>query len=308
MGKKRIVFMGTPEIAVNYLQALVENNFSIVAVYTQPPRKKGRGLKLNKSPIHIFAENFGIPTYDSTNFQLSEIIEKFKNLKPDLVVVMGYGVIIPKLILKIPKYGFINIHVSLLPRWRGAAPIEHAILNGDNKTGISIFQIEEKLDTGPILDFKEVEIKKNYNKAELSSELNINGTKLLIDLLPRLFKSNVKEIKQDSSQATYAKKITPELRKINFNQDVNSVYNHIRAFAPRPSAWFILNNSRISIIACSKEICKTNASSIINDKFHIGCTDGKIIPKIIQREGKKPMEIKEFLRGFKFKINQKVND
>ena len=307
MDNKRIVFMGTPKIAEHYLRTLVENNFLVKAVYTQPPRKKGRGLELNKSAVHILAENFGIPIFNPINFDLSETIEKFTNLKPDLVVVMGYGIIIPKKILTIPKYGFINIHVSLLPRWRGAAPIEHAILNGDNKTGISIFQIEEKLDTGPILDFKEVEIKKDYNKADLSSKLNIIGPKLLIDLLPRLFKNNIKEIKQDSSQATYAKKITPELRKINFNQDVNSVYNHIRAFAPTPSSWFILNNSRISIIECSKEICNAKASHIMNDKFHIGCNNGKIIPKIIQREGKKPMEIKEFLKGFKFDINQKVN-
>ena len=202
MDNKRIVFMGTPEIAEHYLLALIENNFLVEAVYTQPPRKKGRGLKLNKSPIHIFAENFGIPTYDSTNFQLSEIIEKFKNLKPDLVVVMGYGVIIPKLILKIPKYGFINIHVSLLPRWRGAAPIEHAILNGDHKTGISIFQIEEKLDTGPILDFKEVEISKQMIDIMLKAP-GVGLAANQIGILKKIITVNILDSKKNLSK-TYA--------------------------------------------------------------------------------------------------------
>ena len=219
---------------------------------------------------------------------------------------MSYGLLLPKEILSIPNFGCINVHVSLLPRWRGAAPIEHAILNGDKKTGISIFQIEEKLDSGPIIASKEININ-NFSKEELTLKLNKIGINLLSKILPKIFDKKISMQNQDDFKATYAKKITPELRKINFNDNINNVYNHIRAFSSKPSAWFIYNNDRINIIKCSMEICNSKASIIMNEEFHIGCINGKIIPQIIQREGKKPMKVKEFLKGFKLEINQKVN-
>ncbi|MDP7195609.1 MAG: methionyl-tRNA formyltransferase [SAR202 cluster bacterium] len=299
--------MGTPEISKVYLQSLIDHQYNIIATYTQPPRKQGRGMQVQKSPVHPLSLEHNIPVYHPENFASLESIDELKKLKPDLVVVMGYGLLFPKSILQIPLHGCINIHISLLPRWRGAAPIEHAILNGDEKTGVSIFLIEEKLDAGPIIATQEIYIKKNINKKDLTSELNTLGTALLINTLPDLLDNKISAQKQDETNATYAKKITPELRRINFNNEVNTVYNQIRAFTPKPSAWFIVNNERFNIIRCSMKICEAEASTIMNSQFHIGCKNGIIIPEIIQREGKKSMTIEEFLKGFIFDAGQKVN-
>ena len=307
MHQKRIIFMGTPEISKVYLQSLIDHKYNIIATYTQPPRKQGRGMLMQQTPVHALSLEHNIPVYHPKNFESLESIKELKKLKPDLVVIMGYGLLLPKSILQIPLFGCINIHVSLLTRWRGAAPIEHAILNGDDKTGISIFLLEEKLDAGPIIATQEININKNINKGDLTSELNTLGTVLLINTLPDLLDNKISVQKQDETNATYAKKITPEFRKINFNNDVNMVYNQIRAFAPKPSAWFIINNERINIIKCLMKTCEAEASSIINSQFHIGCKKGIIIPEIIQREGKKSMKIEEFLKGFTFDVGQKVN-
>ncbi|SVA56969.1 uncharacterized protein METZ01_LOCUS109823 [marine metagenome] len=299
--------MGTPEISKVYLQSLIDHKYNVIATYTQPPRKQGRGMFMQKSPVHELSLEHNIPVYHPKNFASLESIDELKKLKPDLVVIMGYGLLLPKSILQIPLYGCINIHVSLLPRWRGAAPIEHAILNGDEKTGVSIFLLEEKLDAGPIIATQEININKNINKGDLTSELNILGTVLLINTLPDLLDNKISVQKQDETYATYAKKITPELRRINFNNEVNTVYNQIRAFAPKPSAWLTVNNERFNIIKCSMKICEAEASTIMNRQFHIGCKNGIIIPEIIQREGKKSMKIGEFLKGFAFDVGQKVN-
>ena len=307
MRQERIVFMGTPEISKVYLQSLIDHQYNIIATYTQPPRKQGRGMLIQKSPVHALSLEQNIPVYHPKNLASFESINELKKLKPDLVVIMGYGLLLPKSILQIPLYGCINIHVSLLPRWRGAAPIEHAILNGDEKTGVSIFLLEEKLDAGPIIATQEININKNINKRNLTSELNILGTALLTNTLPDLLDNKISVQKQDETNATYAKKITSELRRINFNNDVNTVYNQIRAFAPKPSAWFVFNNERINIIKCLMRICEAEASTIMNSQFHIGCKKGIIIPEIIQREGKKSMKIGEFLKGFTFNVGQKVN-
>jgi len=307
MRQERIVFMGTPEISKVYLQSLIDHQYNIIATYTQPPRKQGRGMQVQKSPVHTFSLEHNIPVYHPKNFASLESIDELKKLKPDLVVIMGYGLLLPKSILQTPLYGCINIHVSLLPRWRGAAPIEHAILNGDEKTGVSIFLLEEKLDAGPIIATQEININKNINKEDLTSELNILGTVLLINTLPDLLDNKISMQKQDEAYVTYAKKITSELRRINFNNEVNTVYNQIRAFAPKPSAWFIVNNERFNIIQCLMKICEAEASTIMNRQFHIGCKNGIIIPEIIQREGKKSMKIGEFLKGFAFDVGQKVN-
>ena len=307
MRQERIIFMGTPEISKVYLQSVIDHKYRIVATYTQPPRKQGRGMLMQKSPVHTLSLERGIPIYHTQDLASLESINELKKLKPDLVVVMGYGLLLPKSILQVPLYGCINIHVSLLPRWRGAAPIEHAILNGDEKTGVSIFLLEEKLDAGPIIATQEININKNIDKEDLTSELNILGTVLLINTLPDLLDNKISVQKQDETFATYAKKITPELRRINFNNEVNAVYNQIRAFAPKPSAWLAFNNERFNIIKCSMKICEAEASTIMNRQFHIGCKNGIIIPEIIQREGKKSMKIGEFLKGFAFDVGQKVN-
>ena len=307
MRQERIIFMGTPETSKAYLQSLIDHKYNVIATYTRPPRKQGRGMLMQKSPVHELSLQHNIPVYDPKNFASLESIDELKKLKPDLVVIMGYGLLLSNSILQVPLYGCINIHVSLLPRWRGAAPIEHAILNGDEKTGVSIFLLEEKLDAGPIIATQQININNDSNKESLTSELNILGSVLLINTLPDLLENKISMRKQDETYATFAKKITPEFRRINFNNEVNTVYNQIRAFAPKPSAWFTVNNERFNIIKCSMKICESETSTIMNRQFHIGCNNGVIIPEIIQREGKKSMKIGEFLKGFTFDVGQKVN-
>lgn len=308
MNKKRIIFMGTPDVSKIYLESLINNKFNIVGVYTQPPSKKGRGMKITKSPVHNLASNNNIPVYNPINFDSQNTIKEFNSIKSDLVIVMGYGIILPSKILNIPKFGFINVHLSLLPRWKGASPIEHILLNGDKTAGISIFKIIEKLDSGPIIACQSINIDDKINKQELLSKLTEIGLKKLIDILPDYLDNKIKLTEQDEFSSTYAKKITVEMRKINFYDNASSISNQIRAFSPKPSAWFICNRERIKIIKSKIKFCNSQVSRIVNDKFHIGCNDGIIVPEILQRESKKPTSIEEFIRGYKFNIGQIINE
>ena len=298
--------MGTPDISAAYLDSLISNDYNIIAVYSQPPREKDRGLNIKISPVQELALKNKLAIYNPIKFDKNEIYN-FKKLKPDLVIVMAYGLLLPVAILKIPFYGCVNIHVSLLPRWRGAAPIEYAIMNGDKETGITIFKLEEKLDSGPIISQSKIIIDDDITKQKLINKLNTIGIKLLLTSLPNMFTNKDIYEKQDEDLSTYANKITSLTTKIDFNKNVNEVFNKIKAFSPKPAAWFIYNNERIKIIEASIVLGDYSPSTIINNKFNIGCHGGKICPILIQREGKKPMMIENFLRGFNFNIGQKVN-
>tara|TARA_B100000315_G_scaffold245948_1_gene272601 strand:- start:547 stop:1473 length:927 start_codon:yes stop_codon:yes gene_type:complete len=303
----RIIFMGSPEIASEYLQILVQNNLNVISVYTQPPGPKGRGMTIQNSPVHDEALKQDIPVYHPKNFNNQKNVEIFKNLNPDLVIVMAYGILLPNMILNYPKFGCINIHVSLLPRWRGAAPVEHALLNGDKETGVTIFKLVNKLDAGPIISQASISIDENFNKEKLFNKLNDMGKQLIINTLPDYFANNISLQEQSVEKVTYASKITSNITRINFYENVTNVFNQVQAFSPKPGAWFFFQNERIKIISCKKLFNDSKPSSIINESFHIGCKNGTIVPLIIQREGKKSMEIKDFLRGFQFSIGQKVN-
>lgn len=308
MKNKRIIFMGTPSIAAEYLIELIEKNYNIIAVFTQPPRKKDRGMKIQFSEVHKVSQKNNIPTFTPTVFNEKDELENFKNLKPDLAIVIAYGIILPNIYLEIPKFGFINIHFSLLPKWRGASPIEHSLLNGDKETGVTIFRLNSELDAGPIISFKSIKIEEKIQKRELFTELKNLGKDLLINTLPEYFDNNLETISQDSKNLSYAKKITTEDRKIDFYSDVKKINNKIRAFSPKPGAWFLLGGERIKIIECNYGFKKSIPSTIINEKFHLGCKDGHIEPIIIQKEGKKAMLISNFIKGFRFNIGQKIND
>ena len=299
--------MGSPQVASEYLQILLGNNLNVVGVYTQPPRPKGRGMNVQNSPVHNEALKQKIPVFYPENFKDNENIKQFKELNPDLVIVMAYGNLLPNNILNIPTFGCINIHVSLLPRWRGAAPVEYALLNGEKQTGVTIFKLVDKLDAGPIISQVSILVDDSLNKNELFKKLNNIGKELIIKILPNYFDNKIILKDQNEQEATYASKINSKMTQINFNESVKNVFNKIRAFSPKPGAWFLLNNERIKIISCKKTIEKSVPSKIINEHFHIGCNDGIIIPIVIQREGKKPMEIKEFLRGFTFSVGQTIN-
>ena len=227
-------------------------------------------------------------------------------MHPDLIIVMGYGLKLPQHILQLPTLGCINIHVSLLPRWRGAAPIEHALLNGDKETGVTIFKLVQKMDAGPILAQDIISINQHMNKKEATEKLNKLGTELLTSVLPTIFNDDAFFIPQDDSKVTYAHKISSNMRQLDFNNEVETVYNKIRAFSPQPSAWFLFNNERIKIIKSSFVEGSFEASIILNAEFHIGCRNGKICPKVLQREGKNPVQIEDFLRGFEFAIGTKI--
>ena len=302
-----IIFMGSPQVASEYLQILLGNNLNVVGVYTQPPRPKGRGMNVQNSPVHDEALKQKIPVFHPENFKDNENIELFKELNPDLVIVMAYGILLPNKILNLPTFGCINIHVSLLPRWRGAAPVEYVLLNGEKKTGVTIFKLVDKLDAGPIISQVSILVDESLDKNELFKKLNNIGKELIIKILPDYFDNKIILKDQNEKDATYASKINSKMTQINFNENVKNVFNKIRAFSPKPGAWFLFNNERIKIISCKKTIEKSVPSKIINEHFHIGCNDGIIVPIVIQREGKKPMEINEFLRGFTFSVGQTIN-
>ena len=306
MNNKKIIFMGTPHVAGEYLNCLIQNNLDIQAVFSQPPKKQSRGMKSIKSAVHSIALKNKINVFNPDNLD-ENTIQLLSKIKPDLIIVMAYGKIIPKKILELPKYGCINVHVSILPRWRGAAPIEHALMNGDLETGISIIKLEEKLDAGPIISQKKISITDNLNKLQLTNRLTNIGTKLLVDTITIIFKEKMKLTIQDENLATYANKITSETRKIDFKNPSKKIINHIRAFAPKPGAWFFLNNERIKIIEARKGIANGKASTIINKKFEIGCADGSIEPLILQREGKNIITKEEFLRGYNINLKDKIN-
>jgi methionyl-tRNA formyltransferase len=306
MKDKKIIFMGTPDIAAQHLDILIENNLNVVGVYTQPPRKKNRGMRFEKSDVHQIADKKNIEVFFPSTID-DTTIEQVKNLEPDLIIVIAYGIILPSKFLNIPKYGCINIHVSLLPRWRGAAPIEHALLAGDVKTGISIISISPKLDAGDILMQESFQLDKDINSGDLTLNLTNLGKKILMKTLPLLFENKLIGKKQDETKATYANKFMPEDRKINFNNSVDEVFNHIRAHGPKPGSWFTYKGERIKIIKAKKTNHLGESSTILDKDFTIACKEGAILPLFIQREGKKVVSLEDFLRGFTFSVHDRLN-
>ena len=222
-----IVFMGTPEFSVRALDALNKNKFNIITTYTQPPKKSNRGQKINSSAVEEFCKKNKINFKNPSSLNSEEEFNNFKKLLPDIVIVVAYGQIIPKNFLNIAKFGFINIHASLLPKWRGAAPIQRAIMNEDKKIGVSIMKIEEKLDSGPVLASKEFEMDENATYGDIEEKLSLEGANLLIQNLKNIESGNLKFIKQDHSQATYAKKIDKKETKIDWKKNANKVLAHI---------------------------------------------------------------------------------
>ena len=307
MNDKKIIFMGTPDIAAQHLQYLLDNSINIVGVFTQPPRKKNRGMNIEESPVHQIAKKNNLETFYPSSID-GKAIEQINSLDPDIIIVVAYGIILPSQLLDIPKFGCINIHVSLLPRWRGAAPIEHAMLAGDVKTGISVIKISPKLDAGDILHQESLNISADMYSDELTVALTNLGKQTMLRVLPKIFENKTLSKKQDLNKVTYAKKFTSVDRKINFNNSTNEVYNHIRAHGPKPGSWFVYRGERIKILRAVKKKDKGQQSTILNNKFMLACNDGSILPTLIQREGKKAVEIKDFIQGFAFTVNDKINE
>ena len=294
-----IVFMGTPEFSVPPLHALIKNKFNILKVYTQPPKKSKRGQKVNSSPIEEFCIKNKISFSNPPNLNSKEELNSFKNLSPDIVVVVAYGQIIPKFFLDIVKSGFINIHASLLPKWRGAAPIQRAIMNGDKKIGVSIMKIKEKLDSGPILMSKEIELDQNATHGEMEKKLSLMGADLLIKGLKAIEDSTLKFIDQKHSNATYAKKINKGETKINWNQDANKILAHIHGLSPSPGAWFEFENERFKILRAKISQLNGKSGSVLDENLTIACKSNAIQILELQRQGKNKQTTNDFLLGKK---------
>lgn len=300
-----IVFMGTSDFSLKGLVALYENNCNVIAVYTQAPKPSGRKQKIHKSVVHEFAESKGISVFTPKSLKRADQIEIFASLKPDLAIVSSYGLIIPKDMLDIPRYGFVNIHASALPRWRGAAPIQAAILAGDKQSGITIMKMDSGIDTGDIISMKYVDIHPKTNHGQLAEDLGNLGAKMIIETLSNLDNMLAKAKKQPNEGATYAQKISKESCKISWNSSVTDILRQIMAFAPIPSAWSEVDGIRMKIldadISANSEISAKNVGEIFENKgeMFVMCQDGALKITKIQPAGKNAMNGTDFLRGRK---------
>ena len=303
----KIVFMGTPKFSIPTLDSLIKKDFDIVKVYTQPPKKSKRGQKINPSAIEEFCKKNNLSFRNPKILSNEKEFKIFKELKPDIVVVVAYGKIIPNNFLNLAKFGFINIHASLLPKWRGAAPIQRAIMNGDKKIGISIMKIQEQLDTGPILCFKELDLDQNTTHGEMEKELSLLGANLLVESLKVIKEGNFKFIEQENSQSTYAKKIDKNETKINWNLEASKVLSHIHGLSPSPGAWFEFENERFKILKAKKTMPSGKPSSVLDENLTIACKLNSIQILELQRQGKNKQTAKDFLLGKKIKKDSTLN-
>ena len=295
--------MGTPMFAVPILKSLYQNGYPISDVYTQPPQKSQRGQRINKSPIQGIAETlnleFRIPDSLKDNH---EEFEYFKNIEADLAIVVAYGQIIPKNFLNLTKKGFINIHASILPKWRGAAPIQRSIMNLDKETGISIMKITEELDTGPVCNIYKIDLEKNLNANDISEKLSLLAAEKILDNIDDIINEKAKFTEQDHSKATYASKIQKAEGKIDWNESAQSIIGKINGLYPIPSAFFTFKGERYKILKGEIGNSIGNPGEVVSDYLEVACGNKHSIKiKEIQREGKKRQNINEFMLGSQIK-------
>ncbi len=305
---KKIVFMGTPDFSVTVLKSLYQNGYPITTVYTQTPKKSNRGQKITKSPVHKIAELLNIEV--RTPLSLNNNDEEYQYLKKneaDLAIVVAYGKIIPKKFLNLTKNGFINVHASLLPKYRGAAPIQRSIMNLEKKTGISIMKINEKLDEGPVCNAYDIEIKANDNYETLSEKLSSLAAEKILDDIDSIIDGNAKFQKQDDSRATYAKKIKKSESKINWDLPADKILGIINSLYPNPAAWFNYNGERYKVLEAELSDTGGSAGIVLDEFLKVGCANKSINITKIQREGKNPQKIREFMLGSKIKKGSNLN-
>ena len=295
--------MGTPMFAVPILKSLYQNGYPISCVYTQPPQKSKRGQKINKSPIQLISETLNIEfrTPNSLKENLDEL-EYFKSLEADLAIVVAYGQIIPKSYLNLTKKGFINIHASILPKWRGAAPIQRSIMNLDKETGISIMKIGEELDTGPVCNIYKINIENNLNAEDINEKLSSLAAEKILDNIDDIYEDKANFIEQDHSSATYASKIQKLEGQINWKEDAKIIIGKINGLYPVPGAYFMFKGERYKILKAEIGQSHGKPGEVLSDHLEISCGDKKSIKiKEIQRQGKKPQSIGEFVLGTQIK-------
>ena len=303
---RKIVFMGTPEFSVKILDSLHRSEYEVVYVYTQPPKKSNRGMKTNISPIHSYAKKNNLNIRHPITLKSVEEFNFFKSINAEIIIVVAYGQIIPKKYLDIPKYGFINIHASLLPKWRGAAPIQRAIMNQDKETGITVIKIVEKLDSGPVYSKYKLKINEYDTNQTLSQNLSEIASENIVNDLNNIFNNKSKPTEQDHELATYAPKIDKKEGRINWHSEANKIIAKINSLNPSPGAWFVYKEKRYKVWRAKKSLEIGEPGQILNNNFTIACKSGSIIFDEIQKEGKNRLKLKKFLIGADFKVGEKL--
>ena len=298
MKEQRILFMGTAQFALPSLSKLLDLNQNIIGVYSSPPKKANRGMEITNSPIINYAQSKSLNFSYPDNLKDENEVLKIKELNPDIIIVIAYGLIIPRSILEIPKIGCFNLHGSLLPRWRGAAPIQRAIIEGDNKTGITFMKMDEGLDTGDIVLSKEINIDSNDNHQSLEDKLSNLGAESFEEFL-ELIEKNRDFVQQNNDLATYAKKIEKSETRLDWNESAEKIIRRINSYSPNPGAWFEFKGKRIKILKASLTSQSGKSGTIISDDLVIGCGEQSIQPQILKKEGKDEVNLNDFLRGNK---------
>ena len=307
--QKKIAFMGTPNFAVPILKCMYQNGYEVSAVYTQPPKKSNRGQKFEKSPVHLLAETLNLNVRTPNHFKENNLeYEYIKNLDLDLVIVIAYGQIIPKNFLSLSKNGFINIHASILPRWRGAAPIQRSIINQDKETGISVMKINENLDEGDLSHIFKINIIENENAQSLSDRLSILASENISNVIDSIFDKEVNFKPQDHSKATYAKKIKKIEGLIDWNDNAENIIGKINGLYPYPGGYFLFKGERYKILKAEKSFSKENPGKVLTNDLEVSCGINSIKILEIQREGKKSQKINEFLLGSQIKKGTSLID
>lgn len=299
----RVIFMGTPDFSVPTLMEIVGQGHDVVACYSQPPRPAGRGMDLKKSPVHEAAESFGIPVFTPQSLKGAEEQEAFAALNADVAVVVAYGLLLPKPILEAPEYGCLNLHASMLPRWRGAAPINRAIMAGDKETAVQVMRMEEGLDTGPVCMSETVAIGENMTAGDLHDKLSSLGGDLMVRALAALSRGALGDQTQAEDGVTYAAKLSKQETRIDWSKPAAEVHNHIRGLSPFPGAWCEMplggKMERVKVLRSTLDEGSGTPGSVQTggDVPVISCGAGAVRLEQVQRAGKKPMSGAEFLRG-----------
>lgn len=302
----RLIFMGTPDFSVPTLRALAAAGHEIAAVYTQPPRPAGRrGLEVTKSPVHRAAEELGVPVRTPQSLKSTEEQEAFRVLKADAAVVVAYGLLLPKPILEGTRLGAYNGHASLLPRWRGAAPIQRAIMAGDRETGMMIMKMDEGLDTGPVALTEEVAISREMTAGGLHDRLKEVGARLMVEAMAKLERGELTLAAQPSEGATYAKKIAKEETRVDWRRPASQVHNHIRGLSPFPGAWCEMpvggRKERVKLLRSAPAEGTGAPGEVLDDGLAVACGEGAVRLMALQRAGGRPMTVEDFQRGAKIK-------
>ncbi len=300
--------MGTPSLSGQVLKSIYQNGYEIEAVYTQPPISSHRGQKVNKSPVHIISEILNLPVRTPISLDNEEEKNFLKNKNISLGIVVAYGQILKKDFLNITKYGWINVHYSLIPKYRGAAPIQRAIMNNESSTGISIMKMVEKLDSGPICNQYKMDIMDNENSEELSNRLSALASEKIIENIDDIFEGKAIFKEQDHSKSTYAKKIEKNEGKINWEESAETVIGKINGLYPNPGAWFMFNGERYKILRATITNANGKAGMVLSQNLDVACGKNSIKIIEIQRQGKRPQKSREFLLGSSIKKNTSLKD